>query len=166
MLGSIKLHSFPFTFRVLLQDTVDLLENHVQTVGASVKKFYSDVVQDLLPPSSADSGKKDISAIDSQEYKDVEIVKKPKAGRKNAERKNASVTPRNAENVFPMATRITSENQTYTHDGNLVKENQTTEICELSLSEIGMENHVEITEDDDEVTADPSCDLAASSPSE
>ncbi|KAA8548353.1 hypothetical protein F0562_000037 [Nyssa sinensis] len=32
------------------QDTVKYVENQVQTVGESVKKFCSDVVQDLLPP--------------------------------------------------------------------------------------------------------------------
>lgn len=33
------------------QDTVNYVENQVQIVGKGVKKFYSDVLQDLLPPS-------------------------------------------------------------------------------------------------------------------
>lgn len=32
------------------KDTVKYVENHMQTVGESVKKFYSGVVQDILPP--------------------------------------------------------------------------------------------------------------------
>lgn len=36
---------------VVCEDTVKYVENQVQTVGATVKKFYSDVIQDLLPHS-------------------------------------------------------------------------------------------------------------------
>ncbi|XP_030484611.2 uncharacterized protein LOC115701061 [Cannabis sativa] len=42
---------------IMYQDTVKYVENQVQTVGASMKRFYSDVLQDLLPPSSLDSEK-------------------------------------------------------------------------------------------------------------
>ncbi|XP_010522139.1 PREDICTED: uncharacterized protein LOC104800862 isoform X2 [Tarenaya hassleriana] len=42
---------------IIVQDTVKYVENQVQTVGATVKKFYSDVVQELLLESSLDSGK-------------------------------------------------------------------------------------------------------------
>ncbi|XP_010522128.1 PREDICTED: uncharacterized protein LOC104800859 isoform X2 [Tarenaya hassleriana] len=42
---------------IIVQDTVKYVENQVQTVGATVKKFYSDVVQDFCPESSLDSGK-------------------------------------------------------------------------------------------------------------
>ncbi|XP_058208633.1 uncharacterized protein LOC131321738 isoform X2 [Rhododendron vialii] len=35
---------------VVCEDTVKYVENQVQTVGATVKKFYSDVIQDLVPP--------------------------------------------------------------------------------------------------------------------
>ncbi|GAB4824899.1 hypothetical protein Ancab_007770 [Ancistrocladus abbreviatus] len=38
----------------MYQDTVQYVENQVRTVGASVKKFYSDVMQDLLPPLCID----------------------------------------------------------------------------------------------------------------
>ncbi|KAB1209824.1 hypothetical protein CJ030_MR6G013184 [Morella rubra] len=48
---------------IMYQDTVKYVENHVQIVGESVKKFYSDVMQDLLPPSSVDSLK--VPASDS-----------------------------------------------------------------------------------------------------
>ncbi|XP_062105883.1 uncharacterized protein LOC133817392 isoform X2 [Humulus lupulus] len=42
---------------IMYEDTVKYVENQVQTVGASVKRFYSDVLQDLLPPSSLDPEK-------------------------------------------------------------------------------------------------------------
>ncbi|CAL9235069.1 unnamed protein product [Arabidopsis halleri] len=42
---------------IIVQDTAKYVENQVQTVGNSVKKFCSDVVQDLLPDDSVDSEK-------------------------------------------------------------------------------------------------------------
>ncbi|GMP54753.1 hypothetical protein CsSME_00019816 [Camellia sinensis var. sinensis] len=33
----------------MYRDTVEYVEDQVQTVGASVKKLYSDVLQDLIP---------------------------------------------------------------------------------------------------------------------
>uniref|UniRef100_A0A7C8ZVA9 Uncharacterized protein n=1 Tax=Opuntia streptacantha TaxID=393608 RepID=A0A7C8ZVA9_OPUST len=42
---------------IMYQDTVKYVENQMQTVGESVKRFYSDVMQDLLPPSSLDTVK-------------------------------------------------------------------------------------------------------------
>ncbi|VYS54068.1 unnamed protein product [Arabidopsis thaliana] len=42
---------------IIVQDTAKYVENQVQTVGNSVKKFCSDVVHDLLPDESVDSGK-------------------------------------------------------------------------------------------------------------
>lgn len=36
---------------IMYEDTVNYVENQVQIVGKGVKKFYSDVLQDLLPPS-------------------------------------------------------------------------------------------------------------------
>ncbi|KAL1190659.1 hypothetical protein V5N11_000147 [Cardamine amara subsp. amara] len=42
---------------IIVQDTAKYVENQVQTVGNSVKKFCSDVVQDLLPDETAGSGK-------------------------------------------------------------------------------------------------------------
>ncbi|KAM2634750.1 hypothetical protein EV1_025189 [Malus domestica] len=38
----------------MYQDTVKFVENQVQTVGASVKKFYAEVMQDLVCHSSVD----------------------------------------------------------------------------------------------------------------
>ncbi|KAK3198765.1 hypothetical protein Dsin_022180 [Dipteronia sinensis] len=35
---------------IICQDTAKYVESHIQAVGESVKKFYSDVVQDFVPP--------------------------------------------------------------------------------------------------------------------
>ncbi|KAF8053358.1 hypothetical protein N665_1425s0010 [Sinapis alba] len=42
---------------LIVQDTTKYVENQVQTVGNSMKKFCSDVVQDLLPDDSTGSEK-------------------------------------------------------------------------------------------------------------
>ncbi|KAL6570769.1 hypothetical protein OROGR_000319 [Orobanche gracilis] len=39
---------------VMYEDTIKYVENQVQKVGVSVKKFYSEVMQDLLPTSCVD----------------------------------------------------------------------------------------------------------------
>lgn len=62
----------------MYQDTVKYVENQVQTVGASVKQFYSDVMQDLLPPSSADPAKVAAFSAPLEQYADAEIFRKPK----------------------------------------------------------------------------------------
>lgn len=45
-----------------VQDTVKYVENQMQTVGGSVKRFCSDVVQDLLP-SSVDPGRHEAQEV-------------------------------------------------------------------------------------------------------
>ncbi|XP_059452233.1 uncharacterized protein LOC132182885 [Corylus avellana] len=65
---------------IMYQDTVNYVENQVQNVGESVKKFYSDVMQDLLPPSSFDPVKVPASDLPVERYSDVGIYKKPKLG--------------------------------------------------------------------------------------
>lgn len=64
---------------VMYQDTVKYVENQVQTVGVSVKKFYSDVVQDLVPPSCIDPVKVAAADLSLNPYADFGIYKKPKA---------------------------------------------------------------------------------------
>lgn len=49
------------------QESVKYVENQVQTVGGSVKKFCSDVVHDLLPPV-ADPMKHDIEEASTKRY--------------------------------------------------------------------------------------------------
>ncbi|KAL7087008.1 hypothetical protein ACP275_13G038700 [Erythranthe tilingii] len=63
---------------VMYEDTVKYVENQVQKVGVSVKKFYSEVMQDLVPPSCVDPGKAPAAAdVALKTYDDV-ISKKPK----------------------------------------------------------------------------------------
>ncbi|GLT30217.1 hypothetical protein SLA2020_050310 [Shorea laevis] len=70
---------------VMYQDTVKYVENQVQTVGASVKKFYSevmhDVMYDFLPPCSMDPVKA-VSASDLPTEKDAGKYKKARIGLK------------------------------------------------------------------------------------
>ncbi|WRX08118.1 hypothetical protein QQP08_000605 [Theobroma cacao] len=70
---------------VMYQDTVKYVENRVQTVGASVKKFYSsmmqDVMQDLLLPSSFEPMKA-VAASDLPVEIYAETLKKPNVGLK------------------------------------------------------------------------------------
>lgn len=71
-----------FIFIFLGQDTVKYVENQVQTVGSTVKKFYSDVMQDLLPPSSVDATKDGVYDLPLELYADVGIYMKPKVAMK------------------------------------------------------------------------------------
>ncbi|KAL5573729.1 hypothetical protein UlMin_023326 [Ulmus minor] len=68
---------------IMYQDTVKYVEGQVQNVGESVKKFYSDVMQevmlDLLPPSSMDPEKVSPCGVVLQEDSDNAITKKPNA---------------------------------------------------------------------------------------
>ncbi|XP_043805875.1 uncharacterized protein LOC110629977 isoform X2 [Manihot esculenta] len=66
----------------IYQDTVKYVENQVQTVGSTVKKFYSDVMQDLLPPSSVDATKDGVYDLPLELYADVGIYMKPKVAMK------------------------------------------------------------------------------------
>ncbi|XP_057956324.1 uncharacterized protein LOC131149681 isoform X2 [Malania oleifera] len=91
----------------MYQDTVKYVENQVNTVGASVKKFYSDVMQDLspcsvdpvkaqmagasvklfqpdelqdMPPYAIDSVKVVASNLPLEQHADSAFYKKPKGG--------------------------------------------------------------------------------------
>ncbi|KAE8667543.1 Adaptin ear-binding coat-associated protein 1 NECAP-1 isoform 1 [Hibiscus syriacus] len=70
---------------VMYQDTVKYVEDQVQTVGASVKKFYSDVmqdmVQDLLLPSSL-KPKEAVAASDTPVEENSVTLEKPNVGLK------------------------------------------------------------------------------------
>ncbi|KAI4333883.1 hypothetical protein L6164_018638 [Bauhinia variegata] len=61
---------------MMYEDTVKYIEHQVQTVGANVKKFYSDVLEDLLPPSPCDSDETVYSELPEDVYTDVEVCKK------------------------------------------------------------------------------------------
>ncbi|KAA3479924.1 NADPH dehydrogenase [Gossypium australe] len=72
---------------IMYQDTVKYVEDQVQTVGASVKRFYSDVMQDvmqdLLLPSSLEPVKA-VAASDMAIEKNAGTFKKPQVGLKVA----------------------------------------------------------------------------------
>ncbi|KAJ9550356.1 hypothetical protein OSB04_014401 [Centaurea solstitialis] len=61
----------------MCQETAKYVENQVQTVGASMKRFCSDVVQDLLPPSSKDLSKVASADLLLNPYLEFGIHKKP-----------------------------------------------------------------------------------------
>ncbi|KAF8411035.1 hypothetical protein HHK36_003574 [Tetracentron sinense] len=65
---------------IIYQDTVEYVENQVQTVGASVKNFCSDVMQDILPPSSVDPMKGTAPCFSLEKNADVQTDKKSKVG--------------------------------------------------------------------------------------
>ncbi|XP_050205573.1 uncharacterized protein LOC126655421 isoform X2 [Mercurialis annua] len=109
---------------IMYEDTVKYVENQVQTVGSNVKKFYSDVMLDLLPPSSVDAAKLAVSDVPYDFYSDVGIYMKPKAGVKEKfgmvddrvmstedpkiSNKNLDNTPTfhglcHVENIFPLS---------------------------------------------------------------
>ena len=54
----------------------------MQTVGASVKRFYSDVIQDLLPPSSLDSEKVSPCGFIVEQDSGGDIYRKPNVMKK------------------------------------------------------------------------------------
>lgn len=64
------------------QDTVKYVENQVQTVGESVKRFYSDVMEDLLPPSLLDSEKVSDGSFSVKQNSDDRIYNKPNGNKK------------------------------------------------------------------------------------
>nr|GMD31859.1 uncharacterized protein LOC109155713 [Ipomoea batatas] len=71
---------------VMYQDTVDYVENQVQTVGASMKKFYSEIMQDLHPESYVDPVKVAAADLSLNPYAHHEIEKKLKASLKEHSR--------------------------------------------------------------------------------
>ncbi|KAL2476681.1 Uncharacterized protein Adt_37417 [Abeliophyllum distichum] len=64
---------------VMYQDSVKYMENQVQKVGVSVKKFYSEIMQDLLPPSCVDPVKVAASNLSLNPCAHSDMYKKPKA---------------------------------------------------------------------------------------
>ncbi|CAI9299688.1 unnamed protein product [Lactuca saligna] len=61
----------------MCQETAKYVENQVQTVGASMKRFCSDVMQDLLPPSSKDLSKVASAELLLNPYLEFGIHMKP-----------------------------------------------------------------------------------------
>ncbi|KAK9065289.1 hypothetical protein SSX86_016672 [Deinandra increscens subsp. villosa] len=61
----------------MCQETAKYVENQVQTVGAGMKRFCSDVMQDLLPPSSKDLSRVAGADLLLNPYLEYGIHKKP-----------------------------------------------------------------------------------------
>lgn len=61
----------------MYQETTKYVENQVQTVGASMKRFCSDVMQDLLPPSSKDLSRVASADLLLNPYLEFGVHKKP-----------------------------------------------------------------------------------------
>ncbi|KAG4971948.1 hypothetical protein AAZX31_13G274400 [Glycine max] len=66
----------------MLEETVKYIGNQMQTVGESVKKIYSDVMQDLLPPSSYDLDETSAPELPIDQYADAGFSKKSFQGSK------------------------------------------------------------------------------------
>ncbi|GAB2285417.1 hypothetical protein Dimus_019869 [Dionaea muscipula] len=62
----------------IYEDTVQYVENQARTVGACLEKFYSDVMQDLLPEPCSDPIKADNPGERSANFADAGSYKKPK----------------------------------------------------------------------------------------
>lgn len=61
----------------MCQETAKYVENQVQTMGESMKRFCSDVMQDLLPPSSKDLSKVASAELLLNPYLEFGIHMKP-----------------------------------------------------------------------------------------
>ncbi|CAN4103256.1 unnamed protein product [Withania somnifera] len=68
----------------MYQDTVKYVENQVNTVGTNVKKFYSEVMQDVLPQCNIDPVKVAAADLSLNPYAHYEIDKKLKANIKRS----------------------------------------------------------------------------------
>ncbi|KAD7117298.1 hypothetical protein R6Q59_035558 [Mikania micrantha] len=84
----------------MCQETAKYVENQVQTVGAGMKRFCSDVMQDMIPPSSKDLSKVDSADLILNPYLEFEIHKKPISNIKE-----------NAINIKPVCVKGISEDK-------------------------------------------------------
>ncbi|KMT01823.1 hypothetical protein BVRB_9g210150 [Beta vulgaris subsp. vulgaris] len=58
---------------IIYEDTFKYVENRVRTVGKTVKKFYTDVVEDLVPPPSLDPVEAEDCSLTLAHHGDVQI---------------------------------------------------------------------------------------------
>ncbi|CAA0832725.1 Unknown protein [Striga hermonthica] len=85
---------------VMYEDTVKYMENQVQKVGVSVKKFYSEVMQDLLPACDADPVKVAAGDLSLNPYSHTELNKtKPIMSFSLEELKKKEITNRNISDL-------------------------------------------------------------------
>ncbi|XP_057543955.1 uncharacterized protein LOC130823351 [Amaranthus tricolor] len=76
---------------VIYEDTFKYVENRVRNVGETVKKVYSDVMQDLLPSSELDRVKVDDHLSTVVHFDDVKICVEQKKDKKKSVRATATV---------------------------------------------------------------------------
>lgn len=76
---TISFSYYLFFYVFFLQDTVKYVENQVQTVGAGVKRFYSDVMQDINPESHIDPVKVSAGDLSLNPYAHFELKRKSSA---------------------------------------------------------------------------------------
>ncbi|KAJ0230163.1 Uncharacterized protein HA466_0309870 [Hirschfeldia incana] len=89
---------------IIVQDTAKYVENQVQTVGNSLKKFCSDVAQDFNPDDSVGSGKQlPVSML--HEYAPVCSFKKKKEDSKNQKTRDVKQEQEGKKDVFDMKFR-------------------------------------------------------------
>ncbi|KAL3821425.1 hypothetical protein ACJIZ3_007330 [Penstemon smallii] len=99
---------------VMVEDTVKYVENKVQKVGVSVKKFYSEVMQDLLPPSYIDPVKVAAGDLPLNPYAHThtDIIKKPKQSIFDSQKedKKTETQDENVNHLSPRSSRVFVEN--------------------------------------------------------
>ncbi|XP_076939647.1 uncharacterized protein LOC143608518 [Bidens hawaiensis] len=88
------------------QETAKYIENQVQTVGAGMKRFCSDVMQDLLPPSSKDLSRVAGAELSLNPYLEFGIHKKP----------ISSIKEDDATKINPVRVKRISENKSNSKD--------------------------------------------------
>ncbi|XP_076945864.1 uncharacterized protein LOC143617089 [Bidens hawaiensis] len=88
------------------QETAKYVENQVQTVGAGMKRFCSDVMQDLLPPSSKDLSRVAAADLSLNPYLEFGIHKKPVS----------SIKEDDATKISPVRVKGISENKSNSKD--------------------------------------------------
>ncbi|KAL3848780.1 hypothetical protein ACJIZ3_010662 [Penstemon smallii] len=98
---------------VTFEDTVKYVENQAQKAGVTVKKFYSEIMGDLLPPSYVDPIKVAAGDLSLNPYAHVDINKNPKHSildeKKNTEDEVKLSIPNDAYNLSPQISKVLNE---------------------------------------------------------
>lgn len=85
------------------QDTVKYVGNQVHTVGDSVKRFYADVVQDIIPSSMGKPGKHEAQAVYSAQNNTIETpVRSMIALEENPVYTNINQSPVEEYPIYPL----------------------------------------------------------------
>ncbi|CAO2814539.1 unnamed protein product [Amaranthus hypochondriacus] len=119
---------------VICEDTFKYVENRVRNVGETVKKVYSDVMQDLLPSSELDRVKVDDHLSTVVHSDDVKTCVEQKKDNKNSVR--ASATAADEDNVKSVCSVIKACEPTYnvTAGEKCAKESYVTKLVSSNLA--------------------------------